>query len=808
MADDTRFGLPETTVAYDDFQLDPGLHDGDRKKPGEIWTESQKLRVIVEGADPKPGPEVRKRLREALFGNLRTLQLYRIVGQFIAVGRPGAKPAPENELTLYVIFFPGEGRDNTGIKDLNDKVLGYGRANAFIRERNKAIVETFTITGPGPGYITLGQDYKTTSVLARGKTPKDVAKDLAVLDAKLVTALVGFLDQAIADSGHPPKMKEECRKVRRAVTARNYRFDFLYGSSSRLVQGDQLDNTFLLTTEALKGAGIARFGVKAKGLRSDRAKGRALGRVPSTPKGHDDRGQPFDLKAFQRVAQAAPDVKAYVVAAGPNLSRVFVDTVWTDAYFLFEDLYWGNPDVIRDVRKRALRQPKMREGIKFDFASQRELLELWLVALNLIDFIGGFRLAEYGQELQQYHRVAAELADALDGDAVVKWGLLTPALSSDVRQQEPIAQLGSTSEYRFYARASDFSHRIFVSMDVRDLGVDLMFFYELANLKIVTRKLRAEALLAETIHAGETIVERRRFTYDKVVEVFRRRYFAMRGDPQISSAFGAAIGAFGASAGAGGTRMPPTFDQSAQFMLGGDEIFVAAHPLYTAHIGDILRELDGLAFENQPINLRAGVAFSTAPGAGSGRAGGPSIPPDQRERNQIAHEEALLLSSSAPNVLKQFERAHRRIERLIHKLEVSKNSKKNDLVPAFQKRLDDLGLLEIYARVKHGEAEPLPPARFDRLLRALRDEDVAEAERNGTELVDFRDRKIDRGRLESDAARVEKDLRQAVGFDNFHADLPPFEQAAAVAKWILDKTKEDVPELRGPKLPGDKGRLA
>ena len=161
------------------------------------------------------------------------------------------------------------------------------------------------------------------------------------------------------------------------------------------MHGNQLDNTFLLTTEALKAAGIARFGVKSKAVKSDHAKGRALRRVPKTPRDQDDRGQPFAIKPHQSVAAAAPDIKDYVIAVGPNLSRVFVDKVWTDAYFLFKNLYWGNPDVIRDVRKRALKPPeKLKEGIKFDFLAQRELLELWLIALNLGDFVIGFRLDE------------------------------------------------------------------------------------------------------------------------------------------------------------------------------------------------------------------------------------------------------------------------------------------------------------------------------------------------------------------------------------------------------------------------------
>ena len=45
-------------------------------------------------------------------------------------------------MSLYVVLFPSEAKDNTGIKDLNDKVLGYQLNTKYIRRRQQELSET------------------------------------------------------------------------------------------------------------------------------------------------------------------------------------------------------------------------------------------------------------------------------------------------------------------------------------------------------------------------------------------------------------------------------------------------------------------------------------------------------------------------------------------------------------------------------------------------------------------------------------------------------------------------------------------
>src|SRR5262249_26726397 len=145
-------------------------------------------------------------------------------------------------------------------------------------------------------------------------------------------------------------------------------------------------------------------------------------------------------------------------------------------------------------------------------------------------------------------------------------------------------------------------------------------------------------------------------------------------------AFGTALNQFEAM---------PSFDRSLRVMLGGDEIFVSAHPAYAMREAEIVKELDGQSFEGIPLNMRTAVVYSSAMHAPVKNS------PGQRELNIEAHDQALMLASEAPEPLKKLERTHRRIERLIEKLEQSKDKKKNEKAPAHRKSLEALGMMRV-----------------------------------------------------------------------------------------------------------------
>ena len=136
---------------------------------------------------------------------------------------------------------------------------GYEYCSKFIRARQEAIDIIFNSVAPiGPAFNTIGQDYKTATILAVGKTRQDFAAKLVDLDAELKQALNQVLDEAERDKDTPQSRKTEIKNVRNAINKKkHYQFDFIFGASTwRVTERTPIDIVFLLVTEALKAAGV------------------------------------------------------------------------------------------------------------------------------------------------------------------------------------------------------------------------------------------------------------------------------------------------------------------------------------------------------------------------------------------------------------------------------------------------------------------------------------------------------------------------------------------------------------------------
>jgi hypothetical protein len=782
----------DTTVAYDQALLDPAYTADTGDEVPEVWTWSQKLRDVLETKGEPFEPE-REMLADAVLQQLQTLGLFREVKLARAAAH---RTRRKQALDLYVLLFPGEGRDNTGIKDLNDKVLGYRLNSEFIKDRQSAITEFFWDKDKttGPRYITVGLDYKTASIVAHEKKRAEFAKDLVKLDEKLRCALLRRLRQA--EPGADDAQKREIANVRRALRRKGYQFDFLFGIASIDANelGSELETTFLVLTHALKGAGIARFLSKAAGQETRDAARFARGTsVKRDAKKLDPRGKSFDLGAYRSTTNAARKIKAFVSKGYSSdhtydYMTIFVDTVWTFA-FLYHRGFFGNPDVIRDVRKRLLVKPRLKQGVKYTFRQQVELLELWLVALNELDFVKDFLPGEFPDVLEAYHERCYEAFRELHADvnAPIDWDRLQSVLTHDV-SGEAVQVQGNASEYQFYALASDHDQQVFFTMDVRDLGVEVARWYEYSNWVIQEDKLSGTKLMEETFESTKPINQRKRAMHAAVVKVMRK----YNGRLAHKGVRKAAVAAFApAEMRQHGSALGP-LSKHAQVMLGGDEVFVAAHPYFAQFESDIIADLEKETFKSdshdtdlgeRPFDLRIAVSYSSAKISPDTRTTSSGISPGQRQENQRAHAQALKLGGSAASALKPLERTQRRIERMIELLEA--NPKKAKRAPAFAERLAKLDLLRHYVRVQYADSEPLTSPAYDKLFDALERGDLVTAQRlKLVDLVDYSGNVVNARELTKDAAALEAEVRSLVGSDNYHMDGPP---ASPLAKKIIEK---------------------
>ncbi len=761
------------TLTFEEPIVDPFSSTDDSSKLSRVWARCDSLRELLRNQGD-PNETERRELKANLIYQLNTIFLYWQAQVFLRALEE--RRTESRTATLYVLLFPGEAKDNTGIKDLNDKVIGYWWNAEFIQRRFEAIQSIFDT--PDSKFAVAAQTYKTAYILTYERTRKDFVKGLKELDGKLRVILLQILEAAEKDPDTDKEKLPEIRKLKKKLKKKSYRFDIFFGMRTLKPGRNPLENTYLLVTEALKAAALARFVAKGKSLKTKAAKEFAKGISPDSRR-LDARGKDYDWRTYLSASVRAEKIKNLIVGGYTQASpydyyQVYIDTVWTVAFLKRKNLYWGNPDVIRDVRKKKLEAAPLKKGnVTYGFPAQKELLELWLVVLNMLDFVKRFMFSEFRKEVIAYHNDALEVFLQLGiASRQIDWVKLERVLTHDVRQKQPIAVFESASEFLFFSYVADYSERIIFSMDIRDMGVELMLDYEHSNREIGYHKYSDVDLMEETFRSSDAIDERRRLTYDKVVEVFKKYYDLLNRSPAGTKT--QAQKAFGITA----IERLPSFGESVQIMLGGDEVFAAAHPLFAQYVHNIIADLDSIPrltpFNTLTLNMRAGVAFSSA-----------EKDIDQRRMNQLAHQEGMKLADTALGLLKPLERTQRRIERLIDMLEA--NPKKKDKGPPYRKELDKLGIMKLFARLKHGDARRLPTKDFRKLLKLMEAGNIKAAEDTGKfQLVDFSGKVINREKLEKDAASLEDRVRRDVGVDNTRQQPPPVNKMPGWMEDVLD----------------------
>src|SRR6185295_6342038 len=182
------------------------------------------------------------------------------------------------------------------------------------------------------------------------------------------------------------------------------------GAAGRPVSEDHSlgEAVYLLVTEALKAAGVARFIAKAATVGKHSGAATQIAwhySADGDDEKDDDRGKLFADYEFHRTLAATAAVRDVMSTEITNTGNIlldymniFVDGVWTVPWTMYqpeEQRPIANPDVLRDARKRLLRDPKLREGLKDTFKSQVLLLEMWLTAVNTIDLVKDFLALEF-----------------------------------------------------------------------------------------------------------------------------------------------------------------------------------------------------------------------------------------------------------------------------------------------------------------------------------------------------------------------------------------------------------------------------
>jgi hypothetical protein len=407
----------------------------------------------------------------------------------------------------------------------------------------------------------------------------------------------------------------------------------------------------------------------------------------------DRRGYAFDPATYQRLSAKAGEIRDEIRRHLDG--QITVDGVRARVFVRVRGKLTPNRHVMRDARKGKIKPPDPSPE-----KDQLERIEGYRAIVNTMDVFESFLSGELDGEKAGQLRRATRLHEKLGRmDTDIGRGELSRVLDVDVRM-ERIALANRTSEYLFFTEAADHRHRVIVSLDIRDLGVDALIEYARAVDRVAEKP--GTSLLAVTLEANDPILAMKRHAVDLIVDAYGK---------MVSKLLAADVGwlhdaaepynrawaeAYGYAGGFDILADPLDRSESPNYLIGGDEVILALPPAFLPLIPEFL----GRVCPPSATNTRGAVVFSDA-----------GHPPDadpavQRRLNQHAHATALTAADKGPDILKDLERDHWRLGRKIEKIDDDAERREK------QRRLAGLGLLRLYVEIPSLYAIPeLLPSR-------------------------------------------------------------------------------------------------
>ena len=193
----------ENFADLDQVKVDPNYHTDDPEEPAAVWAHADQVLQLLR--EQKPDQAGITMLHEEMIKQVSTVLLYQKVLEYSQKVEKIKNPL--RKLHFYIILFPGEGKDNTGIKDLNDKVIGYTLSSEYVIKRQVEIQKLFA--QPGDKFTLVGQNYKTANIIAEEANRNEFIKRLAQLDEKLRDILLDILPRAKKEAQNLPDVTKE-----------------------------------------------------------------------------------------------------------------------------------------------------------------------------------------------------------------------------------------------------------------------------------------------------------------------------------------------------------------------------------------------------------------------------------------------------------------------------------------------------------------------------------------------------------------------------------------------------------------------
>jgi len=530
--------------------------------------------------------------------------------------------------TVLSLIIPGNRA--LGLKTLNDHVVGYQINNSMIGPRRNQTVKNAFLGVRGesagtPPFTVTEQTYKLTTVtspLAPPQLGAPLNGALQAIDRDVPPIYRHGLEYGLehwrAEYDHAPAPSPDRDEAARRVVN--------IERALALVEapGFQLDFQFgLAEIHRDAGAGPAGYAAAlAAHMQSSQAalmrRDPGLELAPSTDTdAGDPRGMIYDREAFLRFCRRGEALRQQVIERGNTLTH------HDHAYRVFPGQE-PSRDVLRDVRKEKIEAGDLAQGQ----AETLRLFERYFVHANVFDSIRPFASAEAERVSAQIER-AQRLIDRLQGDDPIdpnNASTVTQVLHNHPAIGEIIPTIDTASEAVFYNAERTRTHRIILSCDVQDMGVDVVQSYARAMHRVGGE---GEDPDLAALQASDRVIEFRRRAIARTRQGYRELVAQAiddarrRGDHALAGELEA-------------ERQP-------SLLMGGDELTLSIHDGMRPYLPQLAAVL------MDPDVARARVAIST-----TGRD------PAAAVKDHIL---AQMRADPAHSVLKDLEAAQRDLER-------------------------------------------------------------------------------------------------------------------------------------------------
>jgi hypothetical protein len=406
----------------------------------------------------------------------------------VAVGK-GAK-------TVVSVVTPGGGK--TGIKSLNDDLVGKALADELIKERNQVFEDVFAKHGLEVIYTS----YKTVTVVS-SKSPAEIGDALRLsiheIDVAMKPKLRSILDKGEAawnaKLGEHAAGSDDFKAAKKRVDAirllqKDPDLTFAFQLGAAEIQGGKNASYEQILSSEMNATKAA---IMARDTSPDGRGGKEIG---------DQRGLVYSQEEFVKFAKAT-------IAMSDAFQNEKRTLPWAGEQ---REIIDANGNIDREIAYAVRKHKLTNDNVGEQGTTLTELKRL-IDRINALDYMTRYRSEQLDTAGVDVKRAVELVHQLRDLKATV-----TSDAAADVAKtlEGDVARSGTASEAQFLNRAAKTKDRVVLNADIKDLGLDVAE----GNLQAMEGIAGGKSVDAVSRGASDEIVRRKEIIVQKLTTYY------------------------------------------------------------------------------------------------------------------------------------------------------------------------------------------------------------------------------------------------------------------------------------------------